>query len=271
QSILQSGARPQLAASLLIEKSRRLRGRLLRLLASIRRRAAVPEIPDSRLPKATASNGISDNKIETKLKVPSIVRKGPVSRSRAARRVRAPAPGSIRVRPSKAKCAFVRGSTRCRFRLRRHSSANVYNAAHAFGSRTAARSSPCACVWLAARRTMIKSDKPSRTEQYDPTRMGRAKHRRRPRRLPMERNMSAYLGKYAILTLPLLITATPVHAEGVKFDAVVAQKEAIRLDFADPSKHFFLLVRREGKAEGQGPLAGANVQEFDAHDVIPGV
>ena len=83
--------------------------------------------------------------------------------------------------------------------------------------------------------------------------------------------MPAHLGKYAIFALLLFITATPVHAEGVKFDAVVAQKEAIRLDFADPSKHFFLLVRREGKSEGQGPLAGANVQEYGAHDVIPGV
>jgi hypothetical protein len=88
----------------------------------------------------------------------------------------------------------------------------------------------------------------------------------------MERTMPAHLGKYAIFALPLLlITATPVHAEGVKFDAVVAQKEAIRLDFADPSKHFFLLVRREGKSEGQGPLAGANVQEYGAHDIMPGV
>lgn len=62
-----------------------------------------------------------------------------------------------------------------------------------------------------------------------------------------------------------------VQAEPVKFEAVVAQKEAIRLDFADASKRFFLLVRREGTTEGQGPLAGAVVQEFGAHDVIPGV
>ncbi|WP_287088925.1 hypothetical protein [Mesorhizobium sp.] len=70
---------------------------------------------------------------------------------------------------------------------------------------------------------------------------------------------------------PLLIIASPVQAEPVKFEALVAQKEAIRLDFADASKHFFLLVRREGKSEGQGPLAGATVQEYGAHDVVPGV
>jgi len=35
----------------------------------------------------------------------------------------------------------------------------------AFGSRTAVRWSPSACVWLAVQRTTIKSDKQSRTEQ----------------------------------------------------------------------------------------------------------
>jgi hypothetical protein len=60
-------------------------------------------------------------------------------------------------------------------------------------------------------------------------------------------------------------------AEPVKFDALVTQKEAIRLDFADASKHFFLLVRREGKSEGQGALAGTAVQEYGAHDIVPGV
>ena len=45
----------------------------------------------------------------------------------------------------------------------------------------------------------------------------------------------------------------------------------IRLDFADASKHFFLLVRREGKSQGQGPLASAAVQEYGAHDIVPGV
>lgn len=70
---------------------------------------------------------------------------------------------------------------------------------------------------------------------------------------------------------PLLIAASLAQAEPVKFEALVAQKEAIRLDFADPSKRFFLLVRREGKSEGQGPLAGVSVQEYGAHDVVPGV
>ena len=65
--------------------------------------------------------------------------------------------------------------------------------------------------------------------------------------------------------------ASNAHAEPVKFDALVAQKEAIKLDFADASKHFFLLVRREGKSTGQGPLGDAVVQEYGAHDIIPGI
>src|SRR5829696_8831214 len=70
---------------------------------------------------------------------------------------------------------------------------------------------------------------------------------------------------------PLLLNASITQAEPVKFDAVVATKDTIRLDFADASKRFFLLVRREGKSEGQGQLANATVQEYGAHDVVPGV
>lgn len=78
----------------------------------------------------------------------------------------------------------------------------------------------------------------------------------------------------AILTFVAAMTAVAApaaQAEPFKFDALVAQKEALRLDFTDGSKHFFLLVRREGKSEGQGPLAGATVNEYGAHDIIPGV
>ncbi len=74
-----------------------------------------------------------------------------------------------------------------------------------------------------------------------------------------------------IIALPLLFAGSLAKAEPVKFNAVVSQKEAIRLDFADTSKRFFMLVRREGKTEGQGPLAGAAVQEYGVHDVVPGV
>jgi hypothetical protein len=74
-----------------------------------------------------------------------------------------------------------------------------------------------------------------------------------------------------VAVLPLLLAGTLTNAEPVKFNAFVSQKEAIRLDFTDSSKRFFMLVRREGKTEGQGPLAGAAVQEYGVHDVVPGV
>ena len=43
---------------------------------------------------------------------------------------------------------------------------------------------------------------------------------------------------------------------------------AIRLDFADPSKHLFRLVRREGKTEGQGPLSGAAVHDSGSFNSV---
>jgi len=81
------------------------------------------------------------------------------------------------------------------------------------------------------------------------------------------------LGTITAISMPFLVlaSAAQAQAEPVKFEALVAQKEAIRLDFADASKRFFLLVRREGMTEGQGPLAGAKVQEYGAHDIVPGV
>jgi len=83
--------------------------------------------------------------------------------------------------------------------------------------------------------------------------------------------MKTKVAKFALVAALIAGAASMVQAEPIKFDALVAQKEALRLDFADGSKHFFLLVRREGKSEGQGPLAGATVNEYGAHDIVPGV
>jgi hypothetical protein len=83
--------------------------------------------------------------------------------------------------------------------------------------------------------------------------------------------MQTQVTKLTLIAGLMFAAASLASAEPVKFNALVAQKEAIRLDFADNSKHFFLLVRREGKSEGQGPLAGATVQEYGAHDIVPGV
>lgn len=58
-------------------------------------------------------------------------------------------------------------------------------------------------------------------------------------------------------------------AESVAVKAVMAPKESLRMDFQDGSTHFVLLVRREGKSEGEGPLAGADVTEYGWHDIDP--
>jgi hypothetical protein len=83
--------------------------------------------------------------------------------------------------------------------------------------------------------------------------------------------MKSHAIKLALAAVLMTGAVSVAQAEPVKFEALVAQKEALKLDFADGSKHFFLLVHREGKSEGQGPLAGAVVDEYGAHDIVPGV
>lgn len=58
-------------------------------------------------------------------------------------------------------------------------------------------------------------------------------------------------------------------AADLNIKAVMAPKEQIRLDFADGSRHFVVAVRREGRAEGNGALAGAEVTEHGWHDIDP--
>lgn len=59
------------------------------------------------------------------------------------------------------------------------------------------------------------------------------------------------------------------HAEEVSVQAVMVPQESIRMDFGDGTNHFVLMVRREGKSEGTGALAGASVTEFGWHDIDP--
>ncbi len=80
------------------------------------------------------------------------------------------------------------------------------------------------------------------------------------------------LGLLAAVSLIWLLLqgSAPVLAQEMRVEAVLTPKEQMRLDFEDGSKHFVLLVRREGTAEGNGPLAGAQVVEYGMHDIIPG-
>lgn len=70
----------------------------------------------------------------------------------------------------------------------------------------------------------------------------------------------------AFMTLVGTISA---YAEDIAIKAVMVPKESIKMDFADGSKHFVLMVRREGTAEGSGALASASVTEYGWHDIHP--
>lgn len=69
----------------------------------------------------------------------------------------------------------------------------------------------------------------------------------------------------------LATAAVPAIAEPLHIEAVMSPKEQMQLNFKDGTNHFVLLVRREGKAEGQGVLAGTSVVEYGMHDIVPGV
>lgn len=55
----------------------------------------------------------------------------------------------------------------------------------------------------------------------------------------------------------------------MKIEAVIVPKAESKLEFADGSKRYLLATQREGKAAGNGPLAGATMLEWGVHDVDP--
>lgn len=80
------------------------------------------------------------------------------------------------------------------------------------------------------------------------------------------RTLSAALG------VGLALALTPAaNADPLKIEAVMSPKEKLQLDFQDGSKHFVLMVRREGQSVGNGLLAGAKVVEYGMHDIVPGI
>jgi hypothetical protein len=62
-----------------------------------------------------------------------------------------------------------------------------------------------------------------------------------------------------------------VLATPMKIEAVITPKAESKLEFADGSKRYVLATQREGKAVGNGPLAGATMLEWGVHDVNPAV
>lgn len=82
--------------------------------------------------------------------------------------------------------------------------------------------------------------------------------------------MSAVI-RSLVAGLGLAVLGAPALAEPLDIIALMSPKEQFRLDFQDDSKRFVLMVRREGKAEGAGFLAGASVTEYGMHPIQPGV
>lgn len=75
----------------------------------------------------------------------------------------------------------------------------------------------------------------------------------------------------AVVAAFFTLSAPPAVAEPLNLEAVMSPQEQLRLDFEDGSRHFLLMVRREGAAEGTGLFDGAAVVEYGVHDIIPGV
>jgi len=81
---------------------------------------------------------------------------------------------------------------------------------------------------------------------------------------------ASLIGALALATTGLVGVAQ-VRAEPVRIEAVMTPTQSMRMDFADGSKHFVLMVRREGAATGDGIFAGAKVVEHGWHDIYPPV
>ncbi len=71
--------------------------------------------------------------------------------------------------------------------------------------------------------------------------------------------------------IALICAANSARADAAHIEAVMSPKESMQLDFQDGTKHFVLMVRREGQASGAGLLNDAKVVEYGMHDIVPGV
>lgn len=85
------------------------------------------------------------------------------------------------------------------------------------------------------------------------------------------RSLMRSLSGTIVLAACLEAAVSGAFAAPVKVEALLSPGEQIRLDFADTSKRFVMMVKRGGKATGNGPLAGTAVTEYGQHDIVRGV
>jgi len=77
------------------------------------------------------------------------------------------------------------------------------------------------------------------------------------------------LVKSVVLAVMTTVTVATAMAESVNVKAVMAPKQSMKMNFEDGTKHFVLLVRREGQSDGTGSLSNAEVTESGWHDINP--
>jgi hypothetical protein len=83
------------------------------------------------------------------------------------------------------------------------------------------------------------------------------------------RNEAALYRRWAVAAAFCALANGAAVASPIELDAVLVPKAESKLEFADGTKRYLLATQREGKANGNGPLAGATVLEWGVHDVNP--
>ena len=71
--------------------------------------------------------------------------------------------------------------------------------------------------------------------------------------------LGAFTAAAMMVAAPLVLAA-----DNVAVKAVMVPQESMKMDFQDGSKRFVLLVRREGKAEGEGKCGEGKCGEAKA-------
>lgn len=83
------------------------------------------------------------------------------------------------------------------------------------------------------------------------------------------RNEAALYRRLAAAAAFCALSNGAALAAPVTLEAVLTPKAESKLEFADGTKRYLLATQREGKASGDGPLAGATMLEWGVHDVNP--
>jgi hypothetical protein len=84
------------------------------------------------------------------------------------------------------------------------------------------------------------------------------------------RNQTAFYHRLTAAAAFCVLANGAALAAPIEIEAVLTPKTESKLELADGTKRYLLATQREGKASGNGPLAGASMLEWGMHDVHPG-